>query len=99
MWRGCVVPFNVDNSAFQRSAVKSWSRAEHLAVQIRRLFMLQLDFGCVREINWISTADNFFADALSWQDGHRKIFGFSQFRYSSLEARRATASWDGSTDS
>eukprot|EP00965_Chrysotila_dentata_P147895 4882242-Pleurochrysis_carterae.AAC.1 len=73
MWRGCVVPFNVDNSAFQRSAVKSWSRAERLAVQVRQLFMLQLDFGCVLEINWISTADNVFADARSRQDGHRKF--------------------------
>eukprot|EP00965_Chrysotila_dentata_P071594 2365391-Pleurochrysis_carterae.AAC.1 len=35
--------------------------------------MLQLDFGCVPEINWISTADNVFADALSRQDDHRNF--------------------------
>eukprot|EP00965_Chrysotila_dentata_P098785 3266432-Pleurochrysis_carterae.AAC.1 len=35
--------------------------------------MLQLDFGCVLEINWIPTADNIFADALSRQDDHRKF--------------------------
>eukprot|EP00965_Chrysotila_dentata_P094957 3140283-Pleurochrysis_carterae.AAC.1 len=31
MWRGCGVSFNVDDSAFQLSAVKSWTRAERLA--------------------------------------------------------------------
>eukprot|EP00965_Chrysotila_dentata_P104042 3436009-Pleurochrysis_carterae.AAC.1 len=39
----------------------------------RRLFMLQLDFGCILEINRISTAANVFADALSRRDGHRKL--------------------------
>eukprot|EP00965_Chrysotila_dentata_P166001 5481056-Pleurochrysis_carterae.AAC.1 len=76
IWRGCVVPFNVDTSAVQRSALKSWSRAQRLAEQIRRLCMLQLEFGCVLDKNWISTANNVFADALSLQDGHRRFLDF-----------------------
>eukprot|EP00965_Chrysotila_dentata_P142080 4696485-Pleurochrysis_carterae.AAC.1 len=75
MWRICLVPFNVDNPAFQqRSAVKSWSRAERLAAQVREFFVLQLDFGCVLEINWISTSDTAFADALSRQGGHERFW-------------------------
>eukprot|EP00965_Chrysotila_dentata_P089118 2942367-Pleurochrysis_carterae.AAC.1 len=41
--------------------------------------MLQLDFGCVLEINWISTADNVFADALSRLDGHQKFLDLVNF--------------------
>eukprot|EP00965_Chrysotila_dentata_P155142 5126143-Pleurochrysis_carterae.AAC.3 len=73
MWRGCVIPFNVDSSAFQRSALKSWCRAERLASQVRQLLVLQLKFDCVLEVNWISTVDNVFADALSRQDGHQQL--------------------------
>ena len=37
LWHRKVVTFRVDNSAFQRSAVKGWSRAERLTLLLRRL--------------------------------------------------------------
>ena len=43
LWHRKVVTFRVDNSAFQRSAVKGWSRAERLTLLLRRLFEL---FAC-----------------------------------------------------
>ena len=65
LWKHKVVPFAIDNQAFQLSAVKGHSRAERLSDLTRHLFHLALSFQCIYEFNWISTHDNIFADALS----------------------------------
>ena len=64
-WRGCRVPFGVDNRAFERSEVRGRSRAERLMFVIRRLFFLQLRFEFVLEMFWLSSEDNLLADLLS----------------------------------
>ena len=64
-WRGMRVPFGVDNQAFQRSQVRGRSRADRLMTIIRRIFFKQLEFGCVLELFWLSSADNLLADLVS----------------------------------
>ena len=68
LWHQCRVPFLIDNQAFQRSAVKGWSRADRLSSLVRQLFFISIHFNCVFEFRWISTHDNVFADALSRPD-------------------------------
>lgn len=68
LWKKKVVPFAIDNQAFQLSAVKGWSKAERLSDLILHLFHLAISFECVFEFSWISTHDNIFADALSRPD-------------------------------
>lgn len=68
-WRGMRIAFGVDNQAFQKSAVKGWARAERLSLLLKRLFVLQIHFGCILQFYWISSADNYLADHLSRQDG------------------------------
>ncbi len=74
LWRGKIVPLHIDNRSFQRSAVKGWSKAERLYLQLRALFMLSVKLECVFEFHWISTHDNIYADALSRRDGERAFF-------------------------
>ena len=69
LWQGRLVPFHIDNQAFQRSALKGWSHAERLSLLIRKLFILTLRFGCILEYHWIATGDNLYADALSREGG------------------------------
>ena len=69
LWHRKVVTFRIDNSAFQRSAVKGWSRAERLTLLLRRLFELCVQFECVLCFVWLSTKGNVYADALSRVDG------------------------------
>ena len=69
LWHRMVVTFRIDNSAFQRSAVKGWSRAERLTLLLRRLFELCVQFECVLCFVWLSTKENVYADALSRVDG------------------------------
>ena len=69
LWHRKVVTFRIDNSAFQRSAVKGWSRAERLTLLLRRLFELCVQFECVLCFVWLSTKENVYADALSRVDG------------------------------
>ena len=64
-WRGCRVPFGVDNQAFERSQARGRSRVERLMVVVRRLFFLQLRFSFVLEMFWLSSEDNLLADLLS----------------------------------
>ena len=64
-WRGKRVPFGVDNQAFQRSQVRGRSRADRLMDIIRRIFFKQVQFGCVLELFWLSSADNLLADLVS----------------------------------
>ena len=67
-WKKRLVPFHIDNQAFQASAVKGWSHAERLSELIRSLCFLAISCECIFEFNWISTHDNLFADALSRPD-------------------------------
>ena len=69
LWHRKVVTFRIDNSAFQKSAVKGWSRAERLTLLLRRLFELCMQFECVLCFEWLSTRANVYADALSRVDG------------------------------
>jgi hypothetical protein len=64
-WRHKVVPFGIDNSAFQLSVAKSRSRVPRLNVLVRRLFAIQVEGQFILETFWLSTADNFLADHLS----------------------------------
>ena len=68
-WKRCVVPFNIDNSAFQRSAVKGWSRAERLTLLLRQVFVLSIQYEFIGEFHWVSTHVNVYADALSRPGG------------------------------
>ena len=43
-WHKCIVPFRIDNSAFQQSACKGWSRAERLTLLLRKVFTLSLQY-------------------------------------------------------
>ena len=63
-WYRCVVPIHLDNSSFQRSAVKGWSHADRLHGLLRMLFALSLKYECVFEFHWLSTHVNVHADAL-----------------------------------
>ena len=65
MWADCWVPFGVDNQAFQKSALKGWSRAERLTLLLKRLFVLQIRFRCLLRFFWLSTHANVLADHLS----------------------------------
>ena len=62
------VPIYIDNSSFQLSLKKGWSRAERLTEIIKHLYKLSVKFNCVIVPIWISTADNIGADALSRGD-------------------------------
>ena len=84
LWKHKVVPFAIDNSAFQLSAVKGWSKAERLSDLIRHLFSLAISFQCIFEFNWISTHDNVFADALSRPDPLASFLSFCESHSSHL---------------
>jgi hypothetical protein len=60
-----MVPFGIDNKAFERSAAKGRSRAARLNDLLRSLFVLQVKFTFILQPYWLSSADNFLADALS----------------------------------
>ena len=64
-WRGCQVPFGIDNSAFQLSAAKGRSKAPRLNLILRGVFTLQIKHNFILQTFWISTTDNFLADHLS----------------------------------
>ena len=64
-WKHKVVPFGIDNSAFQSSLAKSRSKAPRLDVLVRRLFYLQVKYSCILDSFWLSTEDNFLPDHLS----------------------------------
>ena len=65
LWAGKVVNFWVDNSAFQLSGLKGWSRVERLNSILRKVLHLCVQGNFVIIWNWISTHDNIRADALS----------------------------------
>jgi len=64
-WRNRLVPFGIDNSAFQLSLSKSSSKAPRLNYLIRKLFVVQLKFQCVIQSFWLASEDNVESDHLS----------------------------------
>lgn len=64
-WAKCLVPFGVDNSAFQGAVGKAWSKAERLQGLLVKLFRHQLQGDFVLRMFWLSTHDNLLADHLS----------------------------------
>ena len=81
-WRHCIVPFGVDNQAFQMSAVKGWSHAERLQNLVVMLFRAQLHGDFVLWFFWLASADNHLSDHLSRD--HEAAF---------LEAARFSGIW------
>ena len=69
MWAKKLVSYKMDNQSFQRSAVKSRSRAERLNLLLKRLFMLQIVHDCLIMFEWVASADNEMADLLSREGG------------------------------
>ena len=65
LWRKKIVPFAVDNTAFQKSAAKGRSHAPRLDDLCRELFALQIDLQCILNFWWIDTVSNGLADDLS----------------------------------
>ena len=68
-WKGRLVRYNMDNQAFQKSAVKGRSRAERLNLLLKRLFVLQILHNCLLLFAWVSSEDNEMADLLSREGG------------------------------
>ena len=68
-WRQQWIPFGIDNQSFEKSAQKSWSRAERLNLLLKRLFVLQIKFDCLIRFFWLKSEDNSMADPLSREDG------------------------------
>ena len=66
--RNTRVPIYIDNSSFQLSLKKGWSKAERLTEIIKNLYKLSVEYNCVIVPIWISTKDNIGADALSRGD-------------------------------
>ena len=64
-WRQCVVPFGVDNMAFQRSAAKGRSAVDRLNDLVRELFALMVEHHFILDFFWLSSEDNLLADDLS----------------------------------
>ena len=67
-WSGCRVPVFIDNSAFQRSLRKGWSRAARLTRVIKDLYYMSAPHDYILVPIWISTTENVGADALSRGD-------------------------------
>ena len=64
-WRGCIVPFGIDNQSFLNSVKKGRSKVDRLNAHCVRTFHLQLKFGFVFQPYYINTEDNYLADDLS----------------------------------
>ena len=58
----------IDNSAFQLSLKKGWSKAARMTEIIKQLHELSVTYNCIFVPIWISTHDNIGADALSRSD-------------------------------
>jgi hypothetical protein len=79
-WRGFIIPVYVDNSAFQQSGKKGWSKAERLNDLLKQVFQFSVHWGCVFMFYWISTHDNVLADALSRPETPRSFLEHPQLR-------------------
>ena len=67
-WAHTIVRFHIDNQAFQRSGVKGWSAVDRLNNILKDVFRYAVYFQCIFLFDWIASADNFLADALSRSD-------------------------------
>ena len=64
-WRNSIVPFGIDNQAFQMSLCKARSKAPRLNHLIRKLFVVQLKYQCIIQSFWLASEDNVESDHLS----------------------------------
>ena len=64
-WRGCMVPFGIDNMSFQRSEAKGRSRAPRLNDLLKELFVWQVQDDFIMSSFWLSSEANELADDLS----------------------------------
>lgn len=64
-WRRRVVPFGIDNTAFQLSLAKNRSKVPRLNNLIREVFVEQVRSEFILDTFWLSSADNELADHLS----------------------------------
>ena len=64
-WGKCLVPFGVDNQAFQKSADKGWSHAARLQDLVMQLFTRQIKGEFILQFFWLSSEANVLADHLS----------------------------------
>jgi hypothetical protein len=94
-WYKKMVPFGIDNMAFERSAEKGRSKAARLNDLMRSLFVLQVKFTFILQPYWLSSADNFLADALSrgksWQRLPIRGFSFPAPCCSSVRVRAVSS--------
>ena len=72
-WRGRRVPIYIDNTSFQLSLAKGWSRAPRLTRIIKRLYALSAKHDFVLVPIRIASEDNVGADALSRGDYSRYL--------------------------
>ena len=72
-WKKRIIPFRIDNRAFQLSAGKGWSKAERLSRLLKRVFGLSVQYEFIGEYNWLASADNMYADALSRAEGEARF--------------------------
>ena len=79
-WRGCWVPFGIDNQAFEGAARRSRSKAARLNELLKEIFVLQIQFNCLIRYFWLGTKENFLADHLS----RGREWAFMQLVYVSL---------------
>ena len=72
-WYKKIVVIHIDNSAFQLSARKGWSRADRLTDLLKTLFFLCVKYECVIQFVWIPTAENILADACREQAAENSL--------------------------
>ena len=65
LWKHCIVPFGIDNSAFQQSAAKGRSKVIRLNDLVREMFSIMLYFTFIFRYFWLSSEDNEETDHLS----------------------------------
>ena len=64
-WRRQMIPFGIDNMAFQRSEARGRSRATRLNDLLKTLFVLQIRYDFVLSSYWLASEANGLADDLS----------------------------------
>ena len=65
LWRGCMIPFGIDNTVMENNFRKGRSRVARNNGLMRSMFVCQIRFGFVLMPYWLSTHDNTMADDLS----------------------------------
>jgi hypothetical protein len=83
-WRGCIVPFGIDNKVIQCSAAKGRSAAPRLNTLMKELFVYQIRDGYVLATFWISTTDNYLSDHLSRDREAEFLFALPDSKFLSV---------------